>query len=294
MTKDFYRILGVLDDAEDVVIRAAYKALAQRYHPDKWTGNKDDANRRMQEINEAYAVLSDSEKRKQYDSTRESKGYQDDSDSEGSDSANFSSNSEEQEAWNLAVQFFPTLDFYYTRLRNLDYYLANTFKTYLLESKNFNKASQISDKYAKNFLGKYFGTNAFIQEYAEELIVAKNKDAAKKLNEIIDVMGSSVSPIQIKEMVEAKFPNIKKSRYDKSEGYNNIQNVINRVKNQIASSNDLIILTEKVISGKVQINNGLLSTSFSFNWVDGNEKCYDFVGFSTFVKENVLPVIEGF
>ena len=78
MNKDYYRILGVLDDAEDIVIRAAYKALAQRYHPDKWTGNKDEANKRMSEINEAYGVLSDSVKRKQYDATRENKGYQED------------------------------------------------------------------------------------------------------------------------------------------------------------------------------------------------------------------------
>ena len=157
MTKDYYRILGVLDDAEDVVIHAAYKALAQRYQPDKWTGNKDDANRRMQEINEAYGVLSDSIKRKQYDGTRENRGYQDDADFQEDENGNFSVNTEEQEAWNLAVQFFPTLDFYYTRLRKLDYYLANTFKTYLLENKNFNKASQIADRYAKNFLEKYFG-----------------------------------------------------------------------------------------------------------------------------------------
>jgi curved DNA-binding protein CbpA len=78
MSKDYYRILGVLDDAEDIVIRAAYKALAQRYHPDKWTGNKDEANKRMSEINEAYGVLSDPVKRKQYDATRENKGYQED------------------------------------------------------------------------------------------------------------------------------------------------------------------------------------------------------------------------
>jgi len=49
--KDYYRILGILDDAEDIIVRAAYKALAQRYHPDKWKGNKDEANKRMQEIN---------------------------------------------------------------------------------------------------------------------------------------------------------------------------------------------------------------------------------------------------
>lgn len=70
MTKDYYRILGVLDDADEIVIRAAYKALAQRYHPDKWTGSKEEANKRMSEINEAYGVLSDPVKRKQYDATR--------------------------------------------------------------------------------------------------------------------------------------------------------------------------------------------------------------------------------
>ena len=65
--KDYYRILGVLDDAEDIIIRAAYKALAQRYHPDKWRGDVKEANDRMSDINEAYGILSDVEKRKIYD-----------------------------------------------------------------------------------------------------------------------------------------------------------------------------------------------------------------------------------
>jgi DnaJ-class molecular chaperone len=66
--KNYYKILGVLDDAEDIIIRAAYKALAQRYHPDKWTGDKNSATQKMAEINEAYEILSDSAKRKNYDS----------------------------------------------------------------------------------------------------------------------------------------------------------------------------------------------------------------------------------
>ena len=57
--KDYYRILGVLDDAEDIVIKAAYRALAQRYHPDRWQGDAGEATRRMAEINAAYAILSD-------------------------------------------------------------------------------------------------------------------------------------------------------------------------------------------------------------------------------------------
>ena len=67
---DYYRVLGVLDDAEDIVIRAAYRALAQRYHPDKWQGDQAEATRRMAEINAAYAVLSSSVQRHAYDLTR--------------------------------------------------------------------------------------------------------------------------------------------------------------------------------------------------------------------------------
>ena len=65
--KDYYRTLGILDDAEDIIVRAAYRALAQRYHPDKWGGDQSDATKRMAEINEAYGVLSDPIKRTQYD-----------------------------------------------------------------------------------------------------------------------------------------------------------------------------------------------------------------------------------
>lgn len=50
---DYYAILGVVPSAEDVVIRAAWKALVQRYHPDRFTGDVAKANARMAEINEA-------------------------------------------------------------------------------------------------------------------------------------------------------------------------------------------------------------------------------------------------
>jgi len=69
-TKDYYAILGVLPTAEDVVIRAAYKVLAQRYHPDRTQETGPDASKRMALINEAYTVLSDPDKRKEYDALR--------------------------------------------------------------------------------------------------------------------------------------------------------------------------------------------------------------------------------
>jgi curved DNA-binding protein len=65
-TKDYYNVLGVSKNASDEELKRAYRKLAMKYHPDK-NPNKKEAEERFKEINEAYAVLSDKEKRKQYD-----------------------------------------------------------------------------------------------------------------------------------------------------------------------------------------------------------------------------------
>lgn len=64
--RDYYSILGVSRTASADDIKKAYRKLAVKYHPDKNPGDRD-AENRFKEINEAYAVLSDPEKRAQYD-----------------------------------------------------------------------------------------------------------------------------------------------------------------------------------------------------------------------------------
>lgn len=69
LEKDFYKILGVSTDASKDDVKRAYRKLAQKYHPDANKGDKA-AEDRFKEISEAHAVLSNDEKRREYDQMR--------------------------------------------------------------------------------------------------------------------------------------------------------------------------------------------------------------------------------
>lgn len=64
--RDYYEVLGVDKNADDAAIKKAYRQLAKKYHPDMNPGDKD-AEVKFKEASEAYAVLSDPDKRRQYD-----------------------------------------------------------------------------------------------------------------------------------------------------------------------------------------------------------------------------------
>ncbi len=64
--RDFYEVLGLTKGAGEDEIKKAYRKLAKKYHPDMNPGDKE-AEVKFKEVNEAYSVLSDAEKKSRYD-----------------------------------------------------------------------------------------------------------------------------------------------------------------------------------------------------------------------------------
>ncbi len=73
MEKDYYKVLKVSENDDETVIKKAYKEEVKKYHPDN--NPSDEAKEKMQEASEAYSILGDSDKRKEYDLTRKSRLY---------------------------------------------------------------------------------------------------------------------------------------------------------------------------------------------------------------------------
>lgn len=198
--KDYYSILHVLPSAEIDVIKAAYKALARKYHPDTFTGDKAYAGKRMQEINDAFGVIGDPDKRKKYDAERKAANQEDDYSENGEDV-----DAKTEEDWVIACKYCPDAITNFEQLHKLSRGLAFSYKSYLLDTKKFNLCSEIKNKMETDFLSLYFGGNKDIQSFARFLIIIGERQAALQVNRVAKIMGESIDVKILRNRIYADF-----------------------------------------------------------------------------------------
>jgi curved DNA-binding protein CbpA len=187
--KDHYAVLGVLPGAEDIVIRAAYRALAQRYHPDRFHGMRELAHARMSELNEAYAVLSDQQARKSYNHRRSATIDSGSSEFGETEATPPPGDDPLEKDWLIALKYYPDLAVLEKRISQFSWKLANTYRAYLLETKQFDTREALASLMEDHFLRIYFGDDEKCLSFARRLIVAKQRKAALALNETRRVLG---------------------------------------------------------------------------------------------------------
>jgi len=205
-SKDYYTILGILPTADDVVVKAAYRALAQRYHPDKYRGDSKTAETISRDINEAISVLADAAKRIDYD-----KWYK-----EHASNHRFSDGKKEaaelEEAmslydrdWLVACEIYPDLESICADLAKSAKRLALTYKIIMLEQKQFSNRKEISETLENEFYRSYFGSDESITSFAKSLVKMGQKEAARALNQYVSILGSDADSDRIIGKIRSDF-----------------------------------------------------------------------------------------
>lgn len=206
MTENLYQTLGVLPDAEDIVITAAYRALAQKYHPDRYSGGPAEAHARMSAINHSYSVLSDKIKRAEYDRSNRQDGeslYPPDDDAQTD--AFRTALDQLEERWMTAASVFPEINSLRARLARISTLLAFSFVTVLLDTKGFSRSKLLAEKLEQAFLERYFGTDVQIIQYAKVLSMFRLKQPLRALNYLVDVLGTEVESKLVISKIETDF-----------------------------------------------------------------------------------------
>lgn len=198
--KDYYKILGVQEDADELVIRAAYQALLKRYNLDDWKGDKQQAIRILADINEAYSILRDRYERLEYNASKVEQQQ------EVIEPIQVDMTVEEiDSAWLVACNYYEDLDILYLNLFQISEEAASNFKVSILSTKDFSNRNKLAAKFELDYLRNQFGNDQDLIYFGRELILEDAKDAAAELHQVVNIMGNSVHSEEIIHKISKKY-----------------------------------------------------------------------------------------
>jgi curved DNA-binding protein CbpA len=247
----------------------------------------------MAELNEAYSVLSDKEQRKAYDAQRGAKAQSGGSQFRAAEDKAPPGHDPLQKDWRIAMEYYPDLDALEKRLAQFSWKLANTYRAYLLETKQFDPRESLARLMEDDFLTAYFGDDQKIVEFARCLILAKQRNAAQALNNAIRVLGTSADPRRIITRIAQEF-DIKHLALDKQK----IASLLSRTKSSNAHTNLFTQMLGELggtFSAEGDPRHNGRETASSACKVEFDGRTFKFPSefeFRAWFKKEVLPVAE--
>ena len=208
--QDYYSILGVLKNAELLVIKAAHKAMLKIYHPDRYKGGKAEGTRITQKINEAYTTLKDPKLRIKYDKTF----HYNNSESKNESTTNNTRDSI-NEQWNFITKYQPEIVKLEQNLKKISPEEAEVFKIEIIQHKQFAHAKKIATALENQYLTKHFGKDSEIREFARFLLFSNKRNVAKELNKAVTMFEDKIELDSVIQQIKLRFSIYFKSTKEK-------------------------------------------------------------------------------
>ena len=183
--KDYYLVLGVYPEASIDIIITSYHWLLSYYKSKNSDENSIKNNHQIFELNTAYLILSNTNKRTVYERLRGNKNHL---------AWNYFSTEHKIEPasisllnndWLIATSQYPELIEIEKNLNALSWSLSRAFKFYLLEKKQFFLAKQVAHRLENQFLDNFFSKNRIFKALGKDLILSRETTVSHQLNQLI-------------------------------------------------------------------------------------------------------------
>lgn len=184
-SKDYYAVLGLSSQAQPEVVKAAHRALAKKFHPDIQPGEDGKPSQKFQEIQEAYEVLRNDDRLKQYLQLRMQLQQQLEQQKQRATSAVRPTRAtvylKLDDRWDRLVREYPELSQHYAGFCFISHKLARQFKLLVLGAQDHTRFKRIAVKLERKFYRRHFSYHRNLQKLARRLAENHRRHAVRML-----------------------------------------------------------------------------------------------------------------
>jgi curved DNA-binding protein CbpA len=180
VSKDYFAVLGLSPHADPEVVKAAYRALAKKYHPDRQAGSGGSAREKFHELQEAYELLSDEQQRSHYLHLREH--VEQCNKAAAARRAQPAMLLRLDDRWDHLVREFPDTARHHARFGLVSPRLARQFRLTILGTQNPASFERIAARMERGFYRRYFSYHSDLQGLARKLARRRRRHALRELS----------------------------------------------------------------------------------------------------------------